>query len=226
MSASIRFVARKIFPLIADINFIGHPDQLPKGGYILAANHLGRLDSMMVYVIVDNDDIIHPLTDKYKKYFWSRVAARFLKMTWLTRGQPDMKAMREFIARLRAGGVMVITPEGTRSKTAQLLKGESGAIFIANQAGVPIVPVGLIGTEDAVVIDRLKHFKKLKITANIGEAYTIAPIKGADRDRLMQEATDDLMCRIAALLPESYRGYYKDSVRVKEIVEGQKGKGA
>jgi len=223
MSASIRFVARKILPLIADIELRGDTSKLPKGGYMFAANHLGRLDSLVVYYVIDNDDIIHPLTDKYKKYFLARIIARWLKVTWLRRGQADMKAIREFITRLKNGGVMVITPEGTRSKTATLLKGEPGAIYIASSAGVPIIPVALTGTEDAQVVARLKKFQRLKITINAPDEMYIPPdiksVKGPEREALMQSAIDELMCRIAALLPESYRGYYRDFPRVKELLK-------
>lgn len=189
---------------------------------MLAANHLGRLDSLVVYYVIDNNDLIHPLTDKYKKYFWARVVAWWLKVTWLTRGQADMKAIREFITRLKNGGIMVITPEGTRSKTAALLKGEPGVIYIASSAGVPIVPIALTGTEDAIVKSRLKKFQRLKITINApSEMYfppDIRSVKGAERDALLQSSVNEVMCRIAAMLPESYRGYYKDFPRVRELI--------
>jgi 1-acyl-sn-glycerol-3-phosphate acyltransferase len=225
LSDSIRFVARKLLPLIADIEIHGESvTHFPQSGFVLAANHLGRLDSMMVYYVLDTDDVIHPLADKYKKSLVFRLAARWLKMTWLKRGEVDMKAMREFISRLKNGGVMVITPEGTRSKTATLLKGESGAIYIASSAGVPIVPVAVTGTEDALVKSRLKKFQRLKITLTAGNPYIppdLKAVRGTQRDELLQTATDDLMCRIAAMLPESYRGVYADHPRLKELLAGQ-----
>ena len=171
--------------------------------------------------MLDADDIVHPLAEKYKKSFFFRLIARWLKMTWLKRGEVDMKAMREFISRLKNGAFMVITPEGTRSKTATLLKGESGAILIASFANVPIVPVAVTGTEDALVKSRLKKFQRLKITMTAGKPYIpsdIKSIKGAERDQLLESATDDLMCRIAAMLPESYRGVYADHPRLKELL--------
>lgn len=223
MSASIRFIARKILPLFADIEVRGDVGKLPKGGYMLASNHLGRLDSLVVYYVIDNDDLIHPLTDKYKKYWWARIVARWLNVTWLTRGQADMKAMREFIMRLKNGGVMVIAPEGMRSKSANLLKAEPGAIYIAHSAKVGIIPVALTGTEDADVLARLKRFQKLKITITAGEEVYYPPdiktAKGAERDVLLQSAMDEVMCRIAAMLPEWYRGYYKDFPRTQELLQ-------
>ena len=224
MSAFLRFCSRKILPLIADIEVRGDVSKLPKeGGYMLAANHLGRLDSLVVYYVLDNDDLIHPLTDKYKKYWWGRIAGRIFNVTWLTRGEADMSAMKEFISRLKKGGVMIIAPEGTRSKAASLLKAEPGAIYIASTAKVGIIPVALTGTEDADVIARLKRFQRLKLTISTdSEIYyppDIRAAKGADRDALLRESIDEVFCRIAALLPESYRGYYKDFPRVKELLQ-------
>ena len=120
MSAAIRFIARKLFPLIADVEVYGDISKLPKGGYMLASNHLGRLDSLVVYFVIDNDDLIHPLTDKYKKYWYGRLAGRIFNVTWLTRGEADLSAIKEFISRLKKGAVMIIAPEGTRSKTCLL----------------------------------------------------------------------------------------------------------
>lgn len=224
MSAFLRFCSRKLLPLIADIEVRGDVSKLPKdGGYMLAANHLGRLDSFVVYYVLDNDDLIHPLTDKYKKYWWGRIAGRIFNVTWLTRGEADMSAMKEFISRLKKGAVMIIAPEGTRSKTASLLKAEPGAIYIANTAKVGIIPVALTGTKDADVIARLKSFRRLKLTISTNaEIYyppDIRAAKGAERDALLRESIDEVFCRIAALLPESYRGYYKDFPRAHELLK-------
>mgnify|MGYP001231073143 CR=1 FL=1 len=222
MSAAIRFIARKILPLIADVEIRGDVSKLPKGGYMLASNHLGRLDSLVVYCVIDNDDLIHPLTDKYKQYWYGRLAGRIFNVTWLTRGQADLSAIKEFISRLKKNAVMIIAPEGTRSKSVSLLKAEPGAIYIASSANVGIIPVALTGTEDADVVARLKKFKKLKITITAGDEIYFPPdiksVKGVERDALLQSSMDEVMCRIAAMLPESYRGYYKDFPRVKELL--------
>lgn len=223
MSAFLRFCARKVLPLIADIEVRGDVSKLPKGGYMLASNHLGRLDSLVVYYVLDHDDLIHPLTDKYKKYWYGRLAGRIFNVTWLTRGEADMSAIKEFISRLKKGAVMIIAPEGTRSKTASLLKAEPGAIYIASSSNVGIIPVALTGTEDGDVLARLKSFRRLQISISTdGEMYSppnIKAVKGADRDALLRESIDEVFCRIAALLPERYRGYYRDFPRVKELLQ-------
>ena len=99
-----------------------------------------------------------------------------------------------------------------------MIKGESGVIFIAAQSGAQIIPVGVTGTEDAIVKSRWKRMRRLKIVLHVGKPYMPPSVKGADRDHNIEAATEDLMCRIAALLPESYRGIYKETPRTRELI--------
>jgi len=114
--------------------------------------------------------------------------------------------------------LMVIAPEGTRSKTEALQEGKMGVAFLASKSGYPIVPISLTGTEDRLVLANIKRFRRSKIKAVAGEPFTIEIPKGAGREQAMREATDEIMCRIAANLPEEYRGFYKDYPRVKELL--------
>jgi 1-acyl-sn-glycerol-3-phosphate acyltransferase len=64
----------------------------------------------------------------------------------------------------------------------------------------------------------LKHFKRLRIQVRIGKPYTLPPLKPHDREAQLQQHTDEIMCQIAALLPEELRGFYTDHPRLKEIL--------
>ena len=116
---------------------------------------------------------------------------------------------------------MGIAPEGTRSDTSQLIEGKPGTVLLAIKTGAPIVPVGLAGTEDT--IKRLFTFRKAHIVARFGKPFTIAEIPRENREQALQKATDEVMCRIAVLLPEKYWGFYKDHPRLKELVAEQGG---
>jgi 1-acyl-sn-glycerol-3-phosphate acyltransferase len=130
--------------------------------------------------------------------------------------------LRQTLRRLKEGGILTMTPEGTRSKSGNLIEARPGGIFLAWKAGVPIVPVAITGTEDASVKARLKHFKRLHIRIVAGQVFTLPPIERKDRDALMQQYTDEVMCRIAALLPEERRGYYADHPRLMELLKEPK----
>jgi 1-acyl-sn-glycerol-3-phosphate acyltransferase len=86
------------------------------------------------------------------------------------------------------------------------------------KGGVPILPVGLTGTDDQVVANRLKHFKRLNIEVVAGQPFMVPAVSGADRETALEKYTDEVMCRIAALLPEGRRGAYTLHPRLKELL--------
>ena len=92
-----------------------------------------------------------------------------------------------------------------------------GVAFLASKSGYPVLPVALMGTEDRGVIANLKRFRRSKIRAVAGEPFYIEIPKGRGREEAMRQATDEIMCRIAVMLPESYRGYYAGHPRVREL---------
>ncbi len=204
----LRSVIRLILNSIARIEMVGF-DNLPTSqGYVIAANHIGRLDAALAYYALDRPDIIMVVAEKYEKYAIFRWLVKITNGMFIDRYNADIKAIRETLRRLRQGQILTITPEGTRSKTGNLIEAKPGGIYLAWKAGVPILPVAITGTEDAVVKDRLKHFKRLDITIVAGASFTLPAIAGKDREALMRQYTDVVMRRIAALLPPERRGFY------------------
>jgi 1-acyl-sn-glycerol-3-phosphate acyltransferase len=215
-----QFFIRLLMNLIARVEVIGF-DKLPStGGYIIAANHIGRLDAAIAYYIIDRPDVIMVVAEKYEKYAIFRWLVRLTNGMFIDRQNADIGAIRETLRRIQKGGVFTITPEGTRSKSGNLIEAKPGAIYLAWKSGVPVLPVALTGTEDAVVVDRLKHFKRLRIKVVAGDFFTLpTEVKGRDRDAVMQHYTDEVMCRIAALLPPERRGVYAEHPRLKELLK-------
>ena len=121
------------------------------------------------------------------------------------------------LTRSKQGAAVGIAPEGTRSQTAQLLEGKQGTVLLAYKADVPIVPVGLSET-DHVVHDALL-LRRPRIVARFGPAFRLPPIDRANRDEWMQRCTDEIMCRIAVLLPAKYHGFYANHPRLKELLD-------
>jgi 1-acyl-sn-glycerol-3-phosphate acyltransferase len=217
----LRFIIRLLLGLIADVE-IDSRERLPGGGFVIAANHIGRLDAALPYYLLDRSDIIMVVAEKYQKYAIFRWLVRLTNGIFVDRYNADIHAIRECLRRLQQGQVFTITPEGTRSKTGNLLKAKPGAIYVAWKAAVPILPVAITGCEDAVVVDRLKHWKRLKIKVRVGQAFSLPTgIRGREREAALQTYTDEVMCRIAALLPEERRGEYAGHPRLKELLAGQ-----
>ena len=203
-----RFIIRLILTIIAHIEVSGFEALPPSQGYVIAANHIGRLDAALAYYILDRPDIIMVVAEKYEKYAIFRWLVRITNGMFIDRYNADIRAIRETLRRLQQGQILTITPEGTRSKTGNLIQAKPGGIYLAWKAGVPILPVAITGSEDAVVKDRLKHFRRLDIKIVAGPAFTLPSIAGKDRDGALQEYTDEVMRRIAAVLPPERRGFY------------------
>lgn len=213
-----RWITNLIIRLAARLEIYGL-ERIPRSGsFAIASNHLGRLDPALVYHFLDRDDIIMLVAEKYQKNPLLRWFATQLDAIFVNRFEADFNAVRQALKRLRQGGVLVLAPEGTRSPTAALIEGRHGVSFLAAKAGVPIYPVALAGSEDCRVYPQLRRLRRAHIVVRIGEPFTLPPLSGKERDAALQAYTDEIMCRIAALLPPEYRGVYAEHPRLQELL--------
>ncbi|HEX6036345.1 MAG TPA: lysophospholipid acyltransferase family protein [Anaerolineales bacterium] len=215
---TLRSIVRFFMKLIADIEVNGL-EKLPEGNVIAAANHLGRLDTAALLCIMDREDIIMPVAEKYKSHPLYGALGRAMNAVWLNRFEADYSAFRQILDRMKQGGLLVIAPEGTRSQTEALQEAKMGVAFLASKSGYPVLPVAVTGTEDRRIKENLKHFRRSKITVTAADLMYINVPRGAGREEALRQATDEIMCQIAALLPEKYRGFYADHPRLKELLK-------
>ena len=194
-------------------------ENLPKeGSYVAAANHLGRLDAFYTYYYLDREDIILLAAEKYEHVPIISWLANQLNVIWVDRYNADFAAIREALKRIRAGGVLVLAPEGTRSKSGALQQAYAGGSYLAAKADLPIIPAAIIGSEDAKVFSQLRSLKRPHIVLRVGEPFKLPPLPNKDREATLEIYTDEIMCHIAALLPPEYRGVYADHPRLKELL--------
>lgn len=217
MRVFLRLVIRLVIDLIARVDIQGLQN-IPEGkSFVLATNHLGRLDVALLFYALEGDFIL-PVAEKYEHHWLFGPIGNAMGGLWLDRFNADVRSVREILARMKAGGALVIAPEGTRSKTESMVEGKPGVAYLAAKAQVPIMPVALTGTEDRLVLEHLKGFKKTDIKIVIGKPFSLPPLRGKSRDILLKQYTDEIMCRIGVLLPEKYRGVYSNHPRLKELL--------
>jgi 1-acyl-sn-glycerol-3-phosphate acyltransferase len=121
------------------------------------------------------------------------------------RGRLDRKAIRQAQQVLTDGLALVMFPEATRSKHARLQPAFPGSALIAMHSGVPILPVGIAGTEGIKGLGWvLRH---PRIVVNIGRPFNLPASSRLNRAELVDN-TNLIMERIAELLPPQYRGVY------------------
>jgi len=217
----LRFLIRILLKLIAHFEIRGKENVPLTGGMIIASNHIGILDIIMVYFAIDRTDLFIPVAEKWEKIGWIRWLGHQLNFLFIDRFNPDLKAMRKMIALMEEGKCLVIAPEGTRSRVGSLIEGKPGVAYLAARSGFPVVPAAITGTEDKVVLGNIKRFRKSNIILTGGKPFIIPPLPNKDRDAALQKFTDEIMCQIAALLPERYRGVYAEHPRLKQILAGE-----
>jgi len=216
---TLRKIINRLIRMFSRPTFLG-TEYLPKeGGFLVATNHLSRLDTLLLFINPARDDITALVADKYKKYPLFKWILDTGGIIWLDRDSADFGAMRAAVDAIKNGASLGIAPEGTRSVNAELLEGKPGIVLVALKTGVPIVPVGIAGTED--VFRRMFTLQFPKITIRFGPSFTLAPLDRERRNEQLKEYTDEVMCRIAALLPERYHGFYKDHPRLKQLLAEQ-----
>lgn len=214
----IHGLIRIAFKLLGDIEIKGKENVPEKGSFVLATNHLGMADVLMFHFVFDRYDMFIPVGEKWSKSAFLRFLGKRLNFIFIDRFNPDLKALRQMIGLMEQGNSLVIAPEGTRSPTGALIEGKPGVAYLAARSGYPVIPVAITGTEDKVVFGNMRRFRRSKVTLTGGKPFTLPPVPRENREGALQQYTDEIMCQIAAILPERYRGIYADYPRTKELI--------
>ncbi len=215
---TIRFLVRKLIKYD-----VVNPQRIPEtGSVLLTTNHLSRLDTPLLLAITEREDLVAIVAQKYKeKPFFKWILERVAATVWMDREKTDFAAVRKALDYLREGGIVGIAPEGTRSRDSKgLLEGKQGAALMAARASVPIIPVGIIGSDK--VNQHWSHLRRPSVTIRVGKPYTLPEFDMDDRQGWLARYTDEIMCRIAVQLPSGYRGFYANHPRLQELlIEGE-----
>jgi 1-acyl-sn-glycerol-3-phosphate acyltransferase len=215
----IRWLIRRIFNIIARVEVSGY-EYLPKeGSFVIATNHLGIIDVPIAFYALDRWDMFVMVGEKWEKVNLFRWIGKYFNFIFIDRFNPDIKTLRKVISLMEENNILVIAPEGTRSRTGSLIEAKPGASYLATKLNRPIVPVGITGTEDKTVIDNLKKLRRSHFTVTAGPAFKLPPLPKENRDQVLKQYTNEIMCHIAALLPEKYRGVYANHPRLKELLQ-------
>jgi 1-acyl-sn-glycerol-3-phosphate acyltransferase len=197
---ALRWFAIGVFALVARVHLRNRHNVPKHGPYIIAANHLSWTDIPLVPMYLPGKVVYMAKEESFHGTFGWLV--RFLGAFPVKRGEGDRQALKAASEQLKRGKVLIIFPEGTRSKTQTMAKGHAGLGMIALRANVPVVPVAIWGSENA-----LKKFGT-EITISYGEPMLLKPAGAKVTREDIDRGTDEVMKRIASMLPERYRGVY------------------
>ncbi len=215
----IRWLIRLIFNLIARVEVRGYENLPKEGSFVITTNHLGFVDVPIAFYALDRWDMFVMIGEKWQNIGLFRWVGKYFNFVFIDRFNPDIKTLRKVISLMEKNNILVIAPEGTRSRTGSLIEAKPGASYLAAKLNRPIVPVGITGTEDRALLVNLKKLHRGHITVTAGQPFKLPPLPRENRDEVLKQYTDEIMCHIAALLPEKYRGVYANHPRLKELLE-------
>jgi len=179
-----------------------------KGPLIVYSNHTGQIEVPLLYSHLQP----RPVTGIAKAETWDGWFLRWVFNLWgaipIRRGEADMEAIRKSLEVVEKGFILAIAPEGTRNKTGILLRGHPGVITLALRSGAPLLPVAHWGGEN--FLTNVKRLKRTDFHIRVGEPFKLDPGNQRGSKQVRQQMVDEMMYRLAALLPEDYRGAYAD----------------
>jgi 1-acyl-sn-glycerol-3-phosphate acyltransferase len=206
----IKAVLTPILRLGFRIKVEGREHVPERGPVIFAANHRSFVDSLFIPLMVRRRVTFVAKAE----YFDSKRTA------WFFRGVGQIPIRREggsasegalvaAIEVLEEGGVFGIYPEGTRTRDGYLHRGHTGVARLALRTGAPIVPVGLIGTDEIQPTDAKlpRFFRTIRI--RFGQPITIDRYRGREDDHLiLRQLTDEVMFEVQQLSGYEYVDTY------------------
>lgn len=191
-------------------------DRMPKSGSgLVVANHNSIFEGPMILAFAPRQPISPVTKEEYRTEWLGRVLFRFLGPIYVKRGEVDRRALKEMLSQLKAGGVVGIAPEGTRSSSGKLIEGKEGPAYLALKTGVWIWPLAVWGQED--IIPAWKRGKRATVYMRGGEPFRLESEAGKSRQENIAAGTEQIMHAIARLLPPEYRGYYADAVQGEPV---------
>lgn len=177
------------------------------GPMIIVANHVSMVEAPLLYLGMRPRRTIAMGKAELWNHFFTRKLMQWWECIPIHRGEADMKALRSCFSVLDSGDFLCIAPEGTRSKQGTLQRGKAGTTLIACRKQVPLIPVAHQGFEH--FSSHIKRLKRTPIKLSVGNPFIIHAPNGKISSEQRQLITDEIMRRIAQLLPEYNRGYYK-----------------
>jgi 1-acyl-sn-glycerol-3-phosphate acyltransferase len=192
-------------------------ENIPRtGGVIIASNHLSFADSLVIPILSPRK--VHFLAKS--DYFTGAGVKGRLQKAWfegmgmLPVDRDDPKAalgsLDTAMAVLGRGGAFGLYPEGTRSRDGRLYRGRTGVAHLALTAGVPVVPVGITGTDKLQPIDA-RFPKVVPISVAFGTPIQVAGrYDGVAPGKARRQITDEIMTAIQALSGQEEAGVYND----------------
>ncbi len=186
--------------------------KIPKTGpLLLITNHTSVFDGPLIYVFLQPCNVLAMA----KKELWNNWFTKMVMNAWssipVDRLNMSRETMESCFTSLKENRILAIAPEGTRNKEGSLQEGKAGVAFIAYKAQVPIIPLITLGFND--LKKNVRKLKRTPLVIKVGPAFEIIKKSGRLDATSRGELNDEIMLRLASLLPENKKGFYADKER-------------
>ena len=186
-----------------------------EGPAIVAANHQSFLDDLLLPLMVPSRRVIFlAKADYFDKWYlrWFFKGANVIPVRRGVRSGSEA-ALRAGVEQLKLGNLLGIFPEGTRSPDGRLYRGKTGVARMAMEARVPVIPVAILGTFEAMPYDR-KIPKGGRVEIRFGKPLTFERHYDRPTDRfVMRSVTDEIMYEIMLLSGQEYVDEYGSKIK-------------
>lgn len=204
----VKYFLLTLLKIVARVDVQGL-ENLPAGSSVVVINHLSSFDTLTGVAVGPIRQATTFAAIEHRSDPIGGWILEQLGVIWVRRGEADREAIKIALDELRCGTVMPMAIEGTRSRTGGLQAGKTGPAFLASRTRVPIVPGAIWGTEK--IISNLKRLRRSEVHLRIGQPFHLP--EGRANTEQLEQYTDQVMLKIAAMLPPQYRGVYADRVQ-------------
>jgi 1-acyl-sn-glycerol-3-phosphate acyltransferase len=200
-------ILRFLIPCFLRVDVRGIENTPRTGRLIAATNHTSFIDPILSSALLRED--VLPIAKVELFGFPFGFVFYWYGAFPIRRGEGDLAAMKRALSVLRDEHVMLISPEGTRTKSGTLESAREGTALLAIKSGAPVLPVAIWGGK--LFWRNLSRLRRTYIGMRIGEPLVVVGPKGKPTRDDLRAITDEIMLYIAQMLPAEYRGVYANS---------------
>ncbi|MGE5140053.1 MAG: lysophospholipid acyltransferase family protein [Rudaea sp.] len=198
---------RIVLPIVLKFDIKGL-EHVPKEGALIAAtNHTSFLDSLVAVAYLRHDVLPIAKVELFN-FPWGLIFHGYGAFP-VRRGEADLSALRRALQVLKENHVLLIAPEGTRTKSGVMESAREGVALLAERSGAPILPLAVWGGKE--FWHNLMRLRRTPFGFRIGEPVAVIALPDKPDRQVLRAITDEVMVYIAGMLPSQYRGRYANA---------------
>ncbi len=204
---AITSILRCLIPMLVEVKIEGMENVPRAGPALLLVSHTNFLDPFLACGLVPRMVVPLGKAEVFRIPLFGWLLRRYGACP-VRRGEVDVRALRCSLRVLQQGHVLLIAPEGTRSGDGRLQPGKHGTAYIATRMDVPVVPMVIIGGENFYAC--LSRLQRVPVHVSVGRAFRLRRPGRVVHREVLHQMTEEVMYRMAWLMPRERRGVYSD----------------